>query len=92
MKDGKEQRFRISWQDIENPPCDPENIRHIKTDGQIWLIVDNDECFYRSVDRLNWQVVNPDLPEKIRYVSKIIIVEGIWVIFSSSDSGFYLGF
>lgn len=89
VKGGKEHRFRIAWQDIENPPCDPEIIRHIKTDGQIWLIVDNDECFYRSEDRLNWQVVTPDLSDKIRYVSKIIIVEGIWVIFSNSDSGFY---
>nr|UKE84001.1 hypothetical protein KXZ65_00330 [Pectobacterium sp. PL152] len=89
VKGGEEKRFRIEWQDIENPPCDPENIRHIKTDGQVWLIVDTDECFYRSEDRQNWQVVIPDLSEKIRYVSKIIIVEGIWVIFSGSDSGFY---
>lgn len=89
VKGGKEHRFRIAWQDIENPPCDPENIRHIKTDGQIWLIVDSNEFFYRSEDRLNWQVVTPDLSEKIRYVSKIIIVEGTWVIFSNSDSGLY---
>ena len=89
MKGGKEHCFRIEWQDIENPPCDPENIRHIKTDGQIWLIVDNDECFYRSEDRLSWQTVNPDPVEKIRNINKIIIVEGIWVIFSNSDSGFY---
>lgn len=89
MKGGKEHRFRIEWQDIENPPCDPEKIRHIKTDGQVWLIVDNDECFYRSEDRLSWQAVNPDPVEKIRYINKIIIVEGIWVIFSNSDSGFY---
>ncbi|WP_317178593.1 hypothetical protein [Pectobacterium sp. HCp5_1] len=89
VKGGRELRFRIEWQDIENPPCDPEKIRHVKTDGHVWLLVDNDECFYRSEDRLNWHVVNPDPSEKIRYVSKIIIVEGIWVMFSGSDSGFY---
>lgn len=89
VKSGKEQRFRIEWQDIENPPCDPEKIRHIKTDGHFWLLVDTDEVFYRSEDRLNWQEVMPDLSGKLRYVSKIIIVEGMWVIFSSSDSGFY---
>lgn len=89
MKDGKEQRFRIEWHDIENSPCDPENIRHIKTDGKVWLIVDSDENFYRSEDRLNWQPATPDPSEKIRYVNKIIIVEGVWVLFSGSDSGFY---
>lgn len=89
VKDGKEQRFRIEWQDIENPPCDPESIRYLKTDGKVWLIVDYDSTFYRSEDRINWQVVTPDLSEKISYVSKIIIVEGVWVIFSGSDSGFY---
>lgn len=89
MKGGKEQRFRIEWQDSENPPCDPENIRHIKTDGQVWLLVDNDENFYRSEDRMNWQAVNPDPGEKIRYINKIIIVDGIWVLFSDSDAGFY---
>ncbi|HGN9120603.1 TPA: hypothetical protein ACK1SE_003565 [Proteus mirabilis] len=89
MKDGKEQCFRIKWQDIDNPPCDPENIRHIKTDGKVWLLIDNYENFYRSEERLNWQVVEPDPSEKIRYINKIIIVEGIWVLFSNSDSGFY---
>lgn len=89
MNGGKEHRFRIEWQDIEIPPCDPENIRHIKTDGKVWLLIDNDENFYRSEDRLNWQVVKPDPSEKIRYINKIIIVEGIWVLFSNSDSGFY---
>lgn len=64
VKGGRELRFRIEWQDIENPPCDPEKIRHVKTDGHVWLLVDTDECFYRSEDRLNWHVVNPDPSEK----------------------------
>lgn len=89
VKGDKRQRFRIEWQDIQSPPCDPENIRHIKTDGQIWLVVDTDACFYRSEDGKNWQVVTPDSSEKMIYVSRIIVVEGNWVVFTGSDSGFY---
>lgn len=87
-KAGREYQFSIDWQDIENPPCDPENIRHIKTDGKVWLIVDSDEGFYRSEDRLNWQSVTPVPPDERYYVSKIIIVEGMWVIFGGSGPGF----
>ncbi|MCY0788457.1 hypothetical protein N0392_01980 [Morganella morganii] len=89
MKDGKEQRLRIEWQDIENPPCDPEKISHIKTDGKVWFIIDDDTNFYRSEDRLNWHTVIPDPSEKIRYVNKIMVLGDIWVLFSGSDSGFY---
>jgi hypothetical protein len=88
VKAGREYKLSIEWQDVENPPCDPENIRHIKTDGKVWLIVDNDECFYRSEDRLNWQSVNPVASDERCYVSKIIIVEGVWVMFGGSGAGF----
>ncbi|MFY4850188.1 hypothetical protein [Klebsiella pneumoniae] len=88
VKAGQEYRLSIDWQDVENPPCDPEKVRHIKTDGKVWLIVDNDECFYRSEDRLNWQTVNPVASDERCYVSKIIIVEGVWVMFGGSGVGF----
>lgn len=88
-KDGRKHRFSIEWQDVDNPPCDPEQIRHIKSDGKVWLIVDNDGVFYRSEDREHWQTVQPKTSEDSLYVSKLDIVNGIWVLVDGYDEGFY---
>ncbi|WP_248748041.1 hypothetical protein [Pseudomonas sp. MWU12-2037] len=88
-KDGREHRFSIEWQDVETPPCDPEQIRHIKTDGKVWLIVDDDGVFYRSEDREHWKTVQPRVSEDSLRVSKLDIVNGIWVLVAGYDEGFY---
>ncbi len=82
-KDGKEHLLSIEWQQVENFPCDLEKIRHIKTDGQIWFVVeenDSDQLFYRSEDGVNWQQVRIDISDiKIRF-NGIDIVNGMWII------------
>jgi hypothetical protein len=88
-KDDQEHRFSIEWQDVENPPCDPEQIRHIKTDGSVWLIVDNDGIFYRSIDREHWQTVRPTASKDRLSVRKLDIVNGLWILVVGYDEGFY---
>lgn len=65
-KDGKEQLFAIEWERVEHPPCDPEQISHIKTDGKIWLVaasIDSNDVFFRSEDGRNWRQIQIDLPQ-----------------------------
>jgi hypothetical protein len=88
-KDGREHRFSIEWQDVETPPCDPEQIRHIKTDGKIWLIVDNDGVLYRSEDREHWQTVQPKASEDSLYVSKLDVVNDMWILVAGHEEGFF---
>jgi hypothetical protein len=88
-QDGREHLFSIEWQQVDNPPCDPEKIRHIKTDGKVWLIVDDDGGFYRSEDRKHWQLAPPDASNDNLYVRKLDIVDGIWILMVGYDEGFY---
>ncbi|MCG9065153.1 hypothetical protein LH425_08885 [Laribacter hongkongensis] len=82
-KDGKEYLFRIEWEQVKNPPCDPEKISHIKTDGKIWLIVasiNSDEVFYRSEDGVHWQQILLDTPDIKIWFKGIDVVNGVWII------------
>lgn len=87
--DGRPHRFSIQWQDVENPPCDQEKINHIKTDGKVWLIVDNEGVCYRSEDREHWQPVRPDPSKDSVYVSKIEVVNNKWILVAGYDEGFF---
>jgi hypothetical protein len=83
IKEGREYLFSIEWENIRNPPCKLDDIKHIKTDGKIWVIVamlDNDEVFYRSEDGLQWQEVKIDTPDITLYFDKISVVNGVWMI------------
>lgn len=86
--DGKQQFFAIDWHDMQNPPCDPEEIRHIKTDGKVWLIVDNDENFYRSEDGESWQVVKPNVDDERISIRRLDVIDSTWVLMVGSE-GFY---
>lgn len=98
IKNGKENFFTIEWEKINNPPCNPENINQIKTDGKIWFIaasVRSDEFFYRSEDGINWRQVHLD-EQNIKICSDAIyVVNGIWIIKNralsngSRDDGIY---
>lgn len=97
-KDGKEHLFSIEWQQIENPPCDPDKISHIKTDGKIWLIVasiNSDEVFYRSEDGVHWQQVQIDTPDIKICFQGVDVVNGMLIIKNHAlregtrDEGFY---
>jgi len=79
IRDGKEHLFSIDWQQVENPPCDPEQITYIKTDGKIWLIIDSDEVVYRSEDGAHWQKIQIDPQYKV-WLDKIYVVNGTWII------------
>lgn len=83
VKDGKEYFFGIDWQQVEHPPCDPEKITHIKTDGKIWVVVasiDSDEVLYRSEDGIEWRKIELDTPPMKVLLSNIEIVNGVWII------------
>lgn len=83
VKDGKEHLFSIEWQQVENPPCDPNKISRIKTDGKIWLVVasiDSDDVFYRSEDGVHWQQVQLDTPDIKVWFDGIYVVDGVWII------------
>lgn len=98
IKDGKEHLFGIEWQKVESPPCDPDSIRHIKTNGEIWFIVasiNSDEIFYRSEDGLDWQLVQIDTPDIKIWSDGVDVVNGMWIIKNRAlsegtrDEGFY---
>ena len=81
--DGTEHRFSIDWQQSENPPCDPDKISHIKTDGKVWLIVadiNSDTVFYRSEDGVHWRQIQIDTPQFKVWLHSINVVNGIWII------------
>ncbi|MFB2855095.1 hypothetical protein [Aeromonas allosaccharophila] len=88
-KDGREHLFSIEWSLVEHPPCDPEKIQYIKTDGTIWLIVDNDQQIYRSVDREHWCTVHLSTSENSPYLSKLDFVGGMWLAVAGCNDGFY---
>ena len=88
-KDGSEYLFAIEWQQVENTPCDPEKIRHIKTNGKVWLVVDSDGGFYRSEDRVHWQTVQPSESEGSLYIRKLDIVNNTWILIAGYNEGFY---
>ncbi|EOW6848493.1 hypothetical protein ACOZ2B_003557 [Cronobacter sakazakii] len=89
VKEGQTYRFSIDWQDVTTPPCDPENIRHIYTDRHIWLVADSDNRLYRSEDAQRWQAVTLNNASDTPYISKIMLIENIWVVFAGYEPGFY---
>jgi hypothetical protein len=88
-KDGRDYLFSIEWSQVEHPPCDPEKIKHIKTDGTTWLIVDNDDLFYRSLDREHWHTVRPSASEDLPYIRKLDFISGMWIAMAGHGDGFY---
>jgi hypothetical protein len=98
IKDAKEHLFSIEWQQIETPPCDPDKIHHIKTDGKIWLIIakiNSNEVFYRSEDGVHWRNVQLDTPDIKIWFDGVDVVNGTWIIKNRAlregtrDEGFY---
>ncbi|PLC06033.1 hypothetical protein CY658_03010 [Variovorax sp. RO1] len=88
-KNGERHLFRIEWEKIENPPCDPDNVSHIKTDGKVWLIVDTSGTFYRSEDRQHWQTVRPSSSDGFFRVRNVFFINGKWIALSNHGEGFY---
>ncbi|HFH3882460.1 hypothetical protein [Pseudomonas aeruginosa] len=87
--DGRPHRFSIEWQDIANPPCDPEEIREIKTDGKIWLIADNDGVLYRSEDGEYWQAVKPTPSGETLRIKKLDVINDVWILVPSYEKYFF---
>lgn len=88
-KDGHDYLFSIEWSQVEHPPCDPENIRFIKTDGTNWLIVDNDDRFYRSHDREQWHTVHLNAFEDSPRIRNLDFVSGMWIAQTGYRDGLY---
>jgi hypothetical protein len=87
--EGRAHRFSIEWQNLENPPCDPENVRQLKTNGKAWLLVDDDGVFHHSEDGLHWQIVRPDPQEEKLNVRKLSVVEGVWILIAGYGESFF---
>lgn len=88
-KDGRDHLFSIEWSQVEHPPCDPEKIQYIKTDGTTWLIVDSDNQFYRSLDRQHWHAVRLSASEILSPITKLDFVNGMWIAVSGYFDGLY---
>lgn len=88
-KDDRDHLFSIEWSQVEHPPCAPERIKHIKTDGTTWLIVDNDDRVYRSLDREHWQIVHLSTSEDSPYLNKLDFVGGMWIAVAGFSGSFY---
>jgi hypothetical protein len=83
IRDGVEHPFGIDWRQVAAAPVDAEKIRHIETDGKVWLIVaeiDSDDVFYRSEDGERWQRVQIDTPQFAVQLHSISVVDGVWII------------
>lgn len=98
LKDGETCLLGLEWQQVAQPPCEAEKITHIRTDGKIWLVVasiESKDRFYRSEDGLQWQETLLDAPECEVSLTKIEIVNGVWIVWNRSWSrgkrpeGFY---
>ena len=82
-KAGKDHFLSIEWQQVERPPCDPDKISYIKTDGRFWFIVakiNSDEVFYRSQDGVDWRQVQLDTSDIKIFFDGIDFVNGTWII------------
>ena len=88
-KDDRDHLFSIEWGQVQHPPCDPEKIQYIKTDGITWLIVDHDNRVYRSLDREHWQNVRLSATENAPAISQLYFVGGIWIAIAGYNDGFY---
>ncbi|MDF4398981.1 hypothetical protein P3406_14515 [Vibrio parahaemolyticus] len=86
-KQGKKHLFHIEWSEIEHPPCDPETINDIKTDGTAWLIVANGNQLYHSLDLENWNKI--DFSERTPNIRQLVCVRGMWIAFVGHNEGFY---
>lgn len=90
VKDGEPCLLSIEWQQVAQPPCDAEKITHIRTDGNIWLVVasiDSKNRFYRSEDGLQWQEVRPDAPAFEVSLTTLDIVNGVWIVWHRAKTG-----
>lgn len=87
VKDGECCLLGIEWQQVAQPPCEPEKISHIRTNGNIWLVVariDSKDRFYRSENGMQWQEVWLDSPECEVSLTKLEIVNGVWIAWNRS--------
>lgn len=88
-KEGQDHLFSIEWNQVTLPPCDPEKIQYIKTDGTTWLIVDQDNHIYRSLDREHWQSVRLTATDDTPSISRLSFMNGLWIAVAGYREGFY---
>lgn len=86
-RNGEELQFIIEWENMQSPPCDPESVRDIKTDGTRWLIATDQGGYYLSEDRARWEEVHPFGPEG-RTAKEIAVIDGVWVLTVYGEEGF----
>lgn len=82
-RNSEEFQLSIEWQQIDNPPCDPDCITQIKTDGKIWLVLarqDKDEVFYVSNNGVNWEQVRLDSSNIKVWFNGIEVVNRTWIV------------
>ncbi|TPD98450.1 phage tail tape measure protein [Stenotrophomonas maltophilia] len=78
-KEGQALLVSIDWEDMPAPPCDPEQIRNLKTDGERWLVADQEGRYYLSGDCAQWEEIHP-FGEESTSAREIHIVDGTWIL------------
>ncbi|WP_313571431.1 hypothetical protein [Pantoea piersonii] len=86
---GVEKKVSITWSLVKHPPCDPEKVRLIKTDGKLWLLQDDSENLYRSEDGQSWHSVPKEVFGDSLCIRKIIFTNGTWIILSGYSNDFF---
>ncbi|MDD1782576.1 hypothetical protein LRP49_15495 [Enterovibrio sp. ZSDZ35] len=84
--DNQPHNLSILWHTIETPPCHPEDIQHIETNGEIWLIVDSSGQLYRSNNGTDWVDVSFNTCESTSSINAITHVNGTWLIFTGYNN------
>lgn len=84
IRDGVEHQFTIEWEDVHTPPCDPETIRYLRTNGTRWLIGTAQGTYFASSDRVEWQQVHPFGDEE-RTAREILLIDSVWIMTSYND-------
>ncbi len=87
-KDGQVLLVSIDWEDITSPPCDPEQIRDMKTNGDRWLVATQEGRYYLSDDRVQWEEVHPFGVETTS-TKNILVVSGTWILTGYSEGFAY---
>lgn len=87
-KDDQVLLVSIDWEDMPAPPCDPEHIRNLKTDGERWMVADQEGRYYLSGDRVQWEEVHPFGEESIS-ANDIRVIDGTWILTTYRDGFAY---
>lgn len=82
--DGYNIRVSMELKEIVDPPCDPDDISHIKTDGKNWIIVEDRKNIFCSNDGEKWDIITDSVIAEIEAsISEVEYINQTWIVFFS---------